>query len=130
VTSSEQVTVAVVGASGYTGGELLRLLLGHPQVRITAVTSEKSAGSPVASLFPHLATLMSQSFEALQPEAIAERARVVFLALPHTKSLEPAAVCLGKGALVIDLSADYRLKSQADYGAWYQTAHTHPDLLA
>jgi len=127
---SEHVTVAVVGASGYTGGELLRLLLGHPRVKITAVTSEKSAGSPVASLFPHLASLMPQFFEALQPEAIAERAQVVFLALPHTKSLEPAAACLAKGARVIDLSADYRLKSQTDYRTWYQTAHTHPNLLA
>lgn len=128
--SNEQVAVAVVGASGYTGGELLRLLLAHPRVRITAVTSEKSAGSPVASVFPHLTSLLTQSFEALRPEDIAARAQVVFLALPHTKSLEPAAVCLSKGARVIDLSADYRLKSQGEYGAWYQASHTHPDLLA
>ncbi len=123
------VKVAVVGASGYTGGELLRLLLVHPRVQITAVTSEKSAGSPVASVFPHLASVLPLSFEALEPEAIAARADAVFLALPHTKSLLPASACLRAGKLVIDLSADYRLKDPSLYETWYQTAHPYPDLL-
>jgi N-acetyl-gamma-glutamyl-phosphate reductase len=119
----------VAGASGYTGGELLRLLVGHPRVTITAVTSEKSAGSPVSSVFPSLASVLPLSFEALAPEAIAARADLVFLALPHTKSLVPAAACLAAGKLVVDLSADYRLKDPAEYETWYQTPHTNRDLL-
>lgn len=126
---TETVTVAVAGASGYTGGELLRLLLGHPRVKIAAVTSEKSAGSPVAASFPHLASVLSLSFEALAPEKIAKRADVIFLALPHTKSLEPVAACLAAGKRVVDLSADYRLKDPALYETWYQAPHAHRDLL-
>ena len=71
VTQTRTVKVAVVGASGYTGGELLRLIVGHPKMTLAAVTSEKSAGSPVSSVFPHLASLVPFSFEALAPEAIA-----------------------------------------------------------
>ncbi len=129
MSQTETITVAVAGASGYTGGELLRLLLGHPRVKIAAVTSEKSAGSPVAASFPHLASVLSLSFEALAPEEIAKRADVIFLALPHTKSLAPVAVCLAAGKHVIDLSADYRLKDPALYETWYQTPHLHPNLL-
>jgi len=129
VGATETVTVAVAGASGYTGGELLRLLLGHPRVRITVVTSEKSAGSPVASVFPHLTSLLPLSFEALAPEEIASRADVMLLALPHTKSLTPVAVCSAAGKRVIDLSADYRLKDPVVYETWYQTPHLHRDLL-
>jgi N-acetyl-gamma-glutamyl-phosphate reductase len=123
------VNVAVVGASGYTGGELLRLLVGHPRVKIIAVTSEKSAGCPVASVFPNLSSLLPLSFEALAPDTIARRADAVFLALPHTKSLEPVAACLAAGKRVIDLSADYRLKDPHLYEAWYQITHPYPDLL-
>lgn len=128
-TQVETVKVAVVGASGYTGGELLRLLVTHPRVQITAVTSEKSAGNPIASVFPHLTSVLPLSFEALEPDTIAKRADVVFLALPHTKSLMPASACLKAGKLVIDLSADYRLKDPSLYETWYQTLHPYPDLL-
>ncbi|TAJ26560.1 MAG: N-acetyl-gamma-glutamyl-phosphate reductase [Nitrospirae bacterium] len=123
------VHVAVAGASGYAGAELLRLLMGHPRVKLTAVTSEKSAGSPVASVFPHLASVLPLSFEALAPEAIAKRADLVFLALPHTTSLMPASVCLAAGKHVVDLSADYRLKDPGQYETWYQTPHPYPDIL-
>jgi N-acetyl-gamma-glutamyl-phosphate reductase len=123
------VKVAVVGASGYTGGELLRLLVGHPLITLTAVTSEKSSGSPVSSVFPHLASTLRLSFESLVPERIAERADAIFLALPHTKSFGPAKACLAAGKRVVDLSADYRLKDPRAYETWYQTPHPHPDLL-
>lgn len=126
---TEKVQVAVVGASGYAGAELLRLLLGHPRVAITAVTSEKSAGSSVASVFPHLASVCPLSFEALAPEAIAQRADFVFLALPHTKSLAPVSVCLAAGKHVVDLSADYRLKDPGQYETWYHTPHPYHALL-
>lgn len=127
--SKKRIKVAVVGASGYTGGELLRLLAGHPLMEVTAVTSEKSAGSAIVSVFPHLAASIRLSFEALDPEAIAARADAVFLALPHTKSFAPARACLTAGKPVVDLSADYRLKEAAAYETWYQASHPYPELL-
>ena len=127
--SSGPIKVAVLGASGYTGAELLRLLTGHPRMEIVAVTSEKSAGSSVSSVFPHLASVLPQTFEALAPDAIATRADAVFSALPHTQSLTPVATCVAAGRRVVDLSADYRLKSPTAYATWYQTGHPYPDLL-
>jgi len=121
--------IAVMGASGYTGAELLRLLVGHPRAEIVAVTSEQSAGRPVSAVFPHLASTLSLSFETLQPETIAGRADLLFMALPHTHSLAPVAACLKAGKRVVDLSADYRLKEAAAYETWYQTSHPYPDLL-
>jgi len=121
-------SVAVVGASGYVGGELLRLLFRHPKVQVTAVTSEQSSGKPVHALFPNLwgPELLC---EALDPPQVAARAEVVFLALPHTKSAGPAQTFLKAGRKVIDLSADFRLKSAKDYETWYETPHPCPDLL-
>lgn len=127
--SMTPVKVAVVGASGYTGGELLRLLIAHPGMQVVAVTSEKSAGSLISALFPNLASRLDLACEALEPRAIAQRADAVFLALPHTKSLEPVAACLAAGKPVVDLSADYRLKSPSLYETWYKTSHPHPELL-
>jgi N-acetyl-gamma-glutamyl-phosphate reductase len=121
--------VAVAGASGYTGAELVRLLAQHPNVMLTAVTSEKSAGASVASVFPHLGSIVRLTFEALAPDALSKRADVVFLALPHTKSMGAVAACLPAGVKVIDLSADFRLKDPGAFEHWYQAAHSHPDLL-
>jgi len=126
---SGTVKVAVVGASGYTGGELLRLLAGHPRMSIAAVTSEQSAGKPVAAMFPSLASVVPLAFEALAPESIAKKVDAVFLALPHTKSLQPVAVCVAAGKHVVDLSADYRLKDPTVYETWYDAKHNQPDLL-
>ena len=121
--------VAIAGASGYAGAELVRLAAAHPFFEITAVTSEKSAGQLVSAVFPSLTGIVEHRFEALAPEALAERADAVFLALPHTKSQDPVALCMKAGKLVVDLSADYRLKDVAAYEQWYQTPHTHPRLL-
>jgi N-acetyl-gamma-glutamyl-phosphate reductase len=120
--------VAVIGASGYVGGELLRLLLRHPHVRIASVTSEQSVGKSIRSLFPNLAgpELM---YEAFDPVAVAGRAEVCFLALPHTKSAPAAATLVAAGRKVIDLSADFRLKDPAIYAHWYHTPHPCPSLL-
>ena len=120
-----------MGASGYTGGELLRLLSGHPGMEVVAITADKHVGNRVSSVFPSLAGVLSTStFEPLAPETLVQRADAVFLALPHTMSLEPVATCLAAGKPVVDLSADYRLKSAQVYEAWYQMPHPHPDLLA
>ena len=123
------VNVAIVGVSGYVGGELLRLLLRHPHVRIAAVTSEQSAGKPVQALFPNLAgpELLCESLDLTR---VAAQSDLVFLALPHTKSAGPAAAFLKAGCKVIDLSADFRLTDARAYETWYQTPHPNPDLLA
>ncbi len=127
--ADERISVAVVGASGYAGAELLRLITLHPRFRLVAVTSEKSSGKPVAEVFPHLATRVPLVFEALEPEAVAKRADAVFLALPHSKSFEPVAACVGAKKKVVDLSADFRLKDAAQYERWYGTSHPYPPLL-
>src|SRR5574337_181711 len=126
---SKKFRVAIAGASGYAGAELVRLAAAHPYFTITSVTSEKSAGQSVASVFPSFKGIIDHQFEALAPEALAERADAIFLALPHTKSQDPVALCRKAGKLVVDLSADYRLKDVSAYEKWYQTPHAHPELL-
>jgi N-acetyl-gamma-glutamyl-phosphate reductase len=121
-------SVAVVGASGYVGGELLRLLFRHPKVQVTVVTSEQSSGKPVQTLFPNL-TGPELLCESLDPQRVAARAEAVFMALPHTQSAGPAQAFLKAGRKVIDLSADFRLKDARAYETWYQTPHPCPDLL-
>ncbi len=125
----KKIRIAIAGASGYAGAELVRLVALHPHFELVAVTSEKAAGMTVASVFPNLAGLVTHTFQALTPKTLAERADAVFLALPHTKSLDPVAACLKAGKTVVDLSADYRLKSPLVYEQWYQTPHTHAQLL-
>jgi N-acetyl-gamma-glutamyl-phosphate reductase len=130
VSTNHTVKIAVLGASGYTGGELLRLLAGHPRMKVVAATAEKSVGSSLASVFPSLASVLpSLTLEPLEVESIAKRADAVFLALPHTKSLASVAAFLQAGKHVVDLSADYRLKNAADYERWYNTPHTYQALL-
>lgn len=121
--------IAIAGASGYAGAELVRLAAAHPNYDITAVTSEKSAGQSVSSIFLNLTGIVNRTFEALSPEALADRADAIFLALPHTKSQEPVALCRKAGKLVVDLSADFRLKDVATYELWYKAPHDHPHLL-
>jgi N-acetyl-gamma-glutamyl-phosphate reductase len=128
-TMAKKYRIAIAGASGYAGAELVRLAAAHPNYDITAVTSEKSAGQLISSVFPSLTGIVHHRFDALAPEALAERADAIFLALPHTKSQEPVALCRKADKLVVDLSADYRLKDVAAYEKWYQTPHAHPQLL-
>ena len=126
---AKKYRIAIAGASGYAGAELVRLAAAHPYYELIAVTSEKSAGQTVSSVFPSLTGIVQHRFEALAPETLAERADAVFLALPHTKSQDPVALAVKAGVLVVDLSADYRLKDVAVYQKWYQTPHIHPHLL-
>jgi len=109
---------AIVGASGYSGEELVRLLLRHPRAELAAVTSRQYAGQTVARVFPkfgHDPRGKSLRFSEPQPELLAKAAEVVFLALPHGVAAEFAAPLLDLGCQVIDLSADFRLKSPALY---------------
>lgn len=115
------VSVAVAGASGYAGGELLRLLLGHPQVRIGALTAGDNAGSPLGRHHPHLVALADRLLEETTPENLAGH-DVVFLALPHGRS---AAIAerLPEDTVIIDCGADFRLADGAAWERWYGGEH-------
>ncbi|MFE3649224.1 N-acetyl-gamma-glutamyl-phosphate reductase [Streptomyces sp. NPDC059101] len=115
------VRAAVAGASGYAGGELLRLLLGHPEVEIGAVTGHSNAGQRLGGLQPHLGPLADRELAPTTPEALAGH-DVVFLALPHGQSAAVAEE-LGPDVLVVDCGADFRLKDAADWEAFYGSAH-------
>ena len=125
-----KIRVAVAGASGYTGGELLRILSRHPKVHLTAATSRGAAGQPVEAVFPSLRGLVPLTFNALEPDRLAQPADVIMSALPHRASMEPVARWLRAGRKVVDLSADYRLKEAETYARVYATPHLHPELLA
>lgn len=115
--------VAICGGSGYTGVELMRILSGHKDVEITAVTSEKSAGRPVSDLFPHLQGFSGLQFEPLNKEGLTKKADLFFLALPHGASQEAVHFFFSKGKRVIDLSADYRIRDPFTYKEWYGLEH-------
>jgi N-acetyl-gamma-glutamyl-phosphate reductase len=123
------IKIAICGGSGYTGAELLRILSGHPEVEITAVTSEKSAGKRVTDLFPHLHKYSYLIYEPLDKEKILNKADVFFMALPHAASQEAVDYFFKNGKKVIDLSADYRLSDVAVYEEWYKTPHNYADTL-
>jgi len=123
------IKAAVVGGSGYTGAELLRLLFQHPQVRLTAVTSEQSAGRGVGQVFPSLQHQLSLVYEALDVAAISQKADFFFVALPSGSAMDPVAQLVEKGKKVVDLSADYRLREAQQYQTWYHQPHKHPSLL-
>ncbi|GHD49849.1 N-acetyl-gamma-glutamyl-phosphate reductase [Mycetocola manganoxydans] len=110
-------SVAVAGASGYAGGELLRLLAAHPQFDIRTVTAHSTAGQPLASVQPHLRSLAHLTLTETTPENLSGH-DVVFLALPHGKSGEVTAQ-LDENTLVVDCGADHRLTSEADWAAFY-----------
>src|SRR4026208_778071 len=124
--------VAIVGASGYSGEDLRRLLLYHPQVELTAVTSRQSAGQTVAQVFPKFASHpRSKTLRFTEPNAelLAKQAELVFLALPHGVAAEFAVPLVQAGCIVIDLSADFRLKSAEIYKEFYAHDHPAPELL-
>ena len=124
------VRVGVVGASGYVGGELLRILAGHPGVIVSAITSEHSAGNPICEIFPHLRGCFSLTLETLDVQQLSSETDIVFLALPHMTSMSVVDACLQTGLRVIDLSADFRLNDPAAYKAWYGITHPFPDILS
>ncbi len=110
--------VAVVGASGYTGLELLRILVRHPQAELVAVTSERRAGQAVAEAFPSLAGLVDLRFERLDPGALAGAVDVAFTALPHAASAPTVRELRKAGVTVADLSAAFRLLPLAALASW------------
>jgi N-acetyl-gamma-glutamyl-phosphate reductase len=123
------IRVAILGASGYSALELMRILLRHPEVEITALTSRKTESLPVAQVHPSLNGLLHLSLENLSAAEIAKRADCVFGCLPHGASASAVAELLPRGKKVIDLSADYRLKNAAVYAEWYGLEHADPGRL-
>src|SRR5690349_9069100 len=115
------IRVAVAGASGYAGGELLRLIAGHPHLDLAAVTAQSQAGQPVGAVHPHLAALVDRVFTATDPAALAD-ADLVFLALPHGGSAAVASR-LPAEVKVVDLGADHRLRDAAAWRRYYPGEH-------
>ena len=122
------IKVGVVGATGYTGVELLRLLAPRRDIELAVITSRELQGTPVAKLFPNLRQHLDLAFSAADDPAL-ERCDVVFFATPHGVAMHSAAALLDKGVRVIDLSADFRLRDVAVWEQWYHTRHTSPQLL-
>ncbi|MCE5359783.1 MAG: N-acetyl-gamma-glutamyl-phosphate reductase [Acidithiobacillus sp.] len=122
------IRVGIVGGTGYTGVELLRLLLPHPEVEIAYVSSRGEAGERVELLFPNLRGLTDLCFSTPSIEELCQL-DAVFFATPHGVAMEMAPQLLAAGVRVIDLSADFRLKDQEQFHHWYGLAHTCPDLL-
>jgi N-acetyl-gamma-glutamyl-phosphate reductase len=122
------LNVAIVGASGYTGLELIRILHCHPEVAVTCLTSEQSAGRKISDVFPTLRGRCDLVLENLEPVRVAEKADIIFTALPHKAAMEVVPTFLKLGKHVIDLSADYRLHDPDVYGAWYEP-HLNPANL-
>jgi len=121
--------VGVIGGSGYVGGELVRLLLAHPEVELTAVTSRANAKEFLYTVHPNLRGATQLKFSPPDISNVTENCDLVFAAMPHGKSVNLVPQLLETGVKVIDMSADYRLKNPDDYDKWYSWKHTHPELL-
>src|SRR5262245_25955860 len=124
-----RVPVAVLGATGYTGVELLRLLARHPGVELTHLSSEQYRGKRADEVYPFLTGIVETTLGAPDPAAAAAAAKVVFAALPHGASAPIVVECLRRGARVLDLSADFRFRNAEVFARWYG-AHPAPELLA
>ncbi len=117
--SSDKKAVGIIGASGYGGVQLVRLLLEHPEVEIAYLAGDSSAGKKFSSLYPHLAHQVDLAIEKIDVDAIAERCDLVFLGLPNGLACNLAPDLIAKGCKVLDLSADYRFRDLETYTAWY-----------
>lgn len=121
--------VAILGATGYSALELIKILLRHPGARITALVSRQEGEPRISEVHPSLTGRLDLRCEPMDLERIADRARCVFSALPQTASMEAVPLLAARGVKVIDFSADYRLRDPAVYEHWYGTAHTDPEHL-
>src|SRR5690554_4172413 len=124
-----RIKVGIVGGTGYTGVELLRLLSQHPNVELRAITSRKEDGMPVAEMFPSLRGRVDLKFQT-PDSAQLDECDVVFFATPHGVAMSQAQALLEAGVKIIDLAADFRLKDTAIFEQWYKLPHACPDVLA
>ncbi|RWX52414.1 N-acetyl-gamma-glutamyl-phosphate reductase, common form, partial [Candidatus Electrothrix marina] len=121
--------VGIIGASGYTGVELARILSTHPEVELTVATSRQYAGKLLSEVFPNLRKRVDLICEDIQMERLMERADFFFAAVPHKTAMDLVPVLLRAGKKVVDLSADFRIRDAAVYEEWYQP-HSSADLIA
>lgn len=124
----DAIRVAVVGATGYAGAELVRYLARHPKVRLSAVTSEQSAGKPLVDVLPSVRGKIDLQLEAFDPATIAARVEFAFTALPQGASSAGVAALIDRGCRVVDIGADFRFRDPAEYARIYMP-HTEPHLL-
>src|SRR5262245_1440389 len=122
------IKAGIVGGTGYTGVELLRLLAQHPQVELKAITSRKEAGTPVARMFPSLRRRVELAFTEPGARTLAG-CDVVFFATPNGVAMGEARAVLEGGARIVDLSADFRIQDIAEWERWYKTRHAAPELV-
>ena len=122
------ISVGIVGGTGYTGAELLRILVDHPEVRIQAVTSRGEAGKPVSALFPNLSPRLELDFIQPDPAGL-KNCECVFFAAPNGTAMHMVPELIEAGVKVVDLAADFRIRDAAVWESWYRQAHACPDLL-
>ena len=127
--AAQRVKVGIVGGTGYTGVELLRMLAQHPNVELTAITSRKEDGMPVAEMFPNLRGHVKIAFSS-PDKAKLDQCDVVFFATPHGVAMAQADALLAAGVRVIDLAADFRLQDTSVFEHWYKMPHGCPEVLA
>ncbi len=128
---SEKISVSVAGASGYTGMEAVRILLGHPNVNLTRLYGSKSAGSSLPSLYKGLDSLVDMTIQSFD-ELTSDESDAIFLGLPHGKSAEVVKQLFDAGykGRIVDMSSDFRLRDPAAYEKWYGWTHPHPELIS
>ena len=126
-----KLRVAIAGATGYAGEELIRLLLHHPHVQLTylAASAKWERPTPVSDVYPHFTRQLDLPIESLDLSRLGTACDVAFLALPHGTAMDAAPALLKGGLRVVDLSGDFRLTDPTLYPRWYQFQHTHPELL-
>ena len=125
------IKIGIVGASGYSGSELLRFLVNHPgKLEIALCTSETYAGQCIDSVLPNLRGFLSSKFEALDIDSLKDRVDVVVLAVPHKVAMSFVPQILAQGLRIVDFSADYRLEDAETYEAWYHVDHTSTSLMS
>ena len=125
------IKIGIIGASGYSGSELLRFLVNHPgELEVALCTSETYAGQCIDSVLPNLRGFLSSKFEALDLDSLKERVDVVVLAVPHKVAMSFVPQILAQGLRVVDFSADYRLEDAETYEAWYHVEHTSTSLIS
>lgn len=123
------IKVAVIGATGYTGAELVRILSRHQEVKLVALTSRSYSGKPYYQVYPHLYQYIDLECIELNIEDLVNQVDVVFTALPHGHSMEIAAQVIKQGKKIVDLGADFRLNTASQYQEWYRVEHAVPNLL-